>query len=137
MSAEPLTNTVNLIAEILQICHTHPDLSDVVKSRLDEIVQHFDPDSSFSQPGKTRVQQAIYDLTQSMKEQNTKVNRPTSVMYREIAQVLAKKHNLPYDTKLKRSAHLMDWFEEHWEVIARSFLVLLKDQLQNKEEDVL
>jgi hypothetical protein len=132
-----LTASLAVIAEILQICHrhSHPDLSAVAKARLEEMVQAFEKETPPSHDrGQSQVRQAILELTQTLKTQNAKVVKPTSVLDRTIASILSKRNDLPSDSKIKRSGDLMRCFDKHCEVIGRSFIVLLQEQQRAEGE---
>jgi hypothetical protein len=78
---------------------------------------------------------AINKQKQKISSSTTKPTHPTSVPYREIAQVLVKKNELPYNPTIKKKDDLFVWFSENWHIIEQQFLVLLGARMRNATED--
>jgi hypothetical protein len=133
MEIDLMARLLSTIQEILVLCKDSPDAASLARQRLVQIAAEAEPMPVPSpSPEKSRVAQAIEDSTRALKTRH-KAQRPTSVMFRDIAQVLANKNNLRYNPKTKRYADLMVWFDENWDAIGGQFQGLLTAELLAKK----
>jgi hypothetical protein len=121
MTDPTLQETLALIAEILQLCHDHPELAATAQSRAAQIVSNCEQSIEPS----NRAQAAIQEHLNELRKKRKPINPPTLV-YREIAEQLAKRHHLPLDAKtVRRKDELIHWFGQHWNLIEAEFFVAL------------
>jgi hypothetical protein len=133
MEINRMAELLSTIQEILVLCNDSSNATAIARERLEQILMQMETvptEACISE--KTRVAQAISDIRRTLKSHKN-AWRPTSVMFRGIAEALASKNNLRYDRKIKRCTDLMVWFEENWDVIGSQFQGLLKAELLAKK----
>ena len=128
-----LQETLGIISEIITICHNNPDLTSVATHRLNELIYYFDSKTGAIQMGnKSRAERAIEDHLLLLKK-NHKPIKPTSIVYRDIAIFLSKKHDLPFDPKvIKKKTDLIQWFNDNWTTIQDQFFFFFDQHPDNK-----
>ena len=130
-SSPQLAETMKLLADIMIICRNNRELCTLANTRLHEIIYSFDksPEELAAAKHKLRSQKAIEEHIAVVKKTSGVVIRPTSVHYRQIALILAKRNDFEFDPKTtKKKEDIMKWFDKYWDKIRQDVFVLL-DQL--------
>ena len=132
ISSKTTQTSIELISEIMSICHKYPELIGTATQRLCDLMTIIDPVNPPILGNKLRAQKEIDDHLAALRKNNSPL-RPTSVVYRDIAMFLSKKHEIPFDPKLiKKKTDLIQWFDDHWDLIHDQFFLLLDQHPDNK-----
>ena len=127
LDSENLAQCLKLASEIMSLCHSHKDLQVYATEKLKEISDRFEhnDESDSGIGGKSRAQKDIEDHISILRKSQNPI-KPTSVVYRDIASLLSKNKDIPFDPKAtKKKRDLFRWFDEHWPQIKDSFFILL------------
>ena len=126
----PLTNCLKTLCDIFKLCQENPDRIPVAIESFTALAQGYDfsnsTDSSLPTDNskKCTAQREIEEhVNQKRKSENP--IKPTSVVYRDIAQTLSKNHEIPLDKQKKKKEDLFKWFDANWNKIQKDFFKLL------------
>jgi hypothetical protein len=118
-SNSPLRRVVNLSAEILQLCSTHPELSSICTNGLEAISK------SIHNSQRLASTNEILRHIDERKEKGSPIQAKTN-HYRMIAAQLSKRHHIPFDRKRSRKRiTVLEWLDDNWDTVRHDFFVLL------------
>jgi hypothetical protein len=124
MSGPRLAAAISVIADILSLCSSRPDLAEFAQDRLNEIVVRMVPPI---QP-KKRAEEAIHGhMVRMASQEGIILQFPSRSELRSMAERLAKWHKLPFNPKeLKKKDQVLDWLGKNWDK-AETGLYLMMD----------